>query len=110
VVPVVRLSGVIGFRPAETGLTLRAARARWSAPSARKARAVALLINSPAARRCSRNLPPLHALAAENKRPVIAFAESRLRRLHDRCRDEIICDSPHSARSAWSAARSASPS
>ena len=55
----------------------------------------------------------IRALAAENKLPVIAFAEDVAASggyMLACAADEIICDHIRSsARSAWSAARSASP-
>src|SRR6516162_3353700 len=85
VVPVVRLSGVIGFStPLKAGLTLaNVARPLERAFGMRHARAVALLINSPGGSPVQSHLiyRRIRQLAAENGRPMIAFAD-----------DEIICD------------------
>src|SRR6266849_6247147 len=85
VVPVVRLSGTVGrSTPLQPGLNLAAvARPLERAFGMRRARAVALVINSPGGSPVQSHLiyRRIRALAAENKRPVIAFAE-----------DEIICD------------------
>src|SRR5712675_2319004 len=79
VVPVVRLSGVIGFStPLRPGLTLGGvARQLERAFTVRNARAVALLINSPGGSPVQSHLIYLRirALADEHKLPVIAFAE-----------------------------------
>src|SRR5258708_31172385 len=79
VVPVVRLSGVIGFStPLRPGLTLGGvARQLGRALTVRNARAVALLINSPGGSPVQSHLIYLRirALAVEHKLPVIAFAE-----------------------------------
>src|SRR5262249_32677678 len=78
-VPVVRLSGVIGFStPLRPGLTLASvARPLERAFGMRKAKAVALLINSPGGSPVQSHLiyRRIRALAEENKKPVIAFAE-----------------------------------
>src|SRR5437763_16062915 len=78
VVPVVRLSGIIGFStPLRPGLTLAAiARQLDRAFTLRNGRAVALLINSPGGSPAQSDLSYLRilALAAEHKRPAIAFA------------------------------------
>ncbi len=79
VVPVVRLAGVIGFStPLKPGLTLAGvARALDRAFAVRKAKAVALLINSPGGSAVQSHLiyRRIRALAEEHKRPVIAFTE-----------------------------------
>jgi signal peptide peptidase SppA len=99
VVPVVRLSGVIGFStPLKPGLTLAScARSLERAFAIRKARAVALLINSPGGSPVQSHLiyRRVRALAAENKRPVIAFAEDVAASggyMIACAADEIICD------------------
>jgi len=79
VVPVVRLTGVIGFStPLRPGLTL----ASVSKPLERafawpRARAVALLINSPGGSAVQSHLvfQRIRQLATEKERPVIAFVE-----------------------------------
>ena len=79
VVPVVRLSGVIGIStPLKSGLTLASvARPLERAFGMRRAQAVALVINSPGGSPVQSHLiyRRIRELAAENKRPVIAFAE-----------------------------------
>src|SRR3978361_1977504 len=79
VVPVVRLSGVIGFStPLKPGLTLAGcARSLERAFGMRRAQAVAVVINSPGGSPVQSHLiyRRIRALAVENKRPVIAFAE-----------------------------------
>src|SRR5438034_5695702 len=79
VVPVVRLSGVIGFStPLKPGLTLASvARPLERAFTMRTASAVALVINSPGGSPVQSHLiyRRIRALAAEHERPVIAFAE-----------------------------------
>jgi signal peptide peptidase SppA len=79
VVPIVRLSGVIGFStPLKPGLSIASvARQLDRAFSVRNAHAVALLINSPGGSPVQSRLIYLRirALAAEKKLPVIAFAE-----------------------------------
>src|SRR5215813_12095333 len=79
VVPVVRLTGVIGFStPLKPGLTLAGcARSLERAFAVRKARAVALLINSPGGSAVQSHLifKRVRALAEEKKVPVIAFVE-----------------------------------
>jgi signal peptide peptidase SppA len=99
VVPVVRLSGVIGFStPLKPGLTLAScARSLERAFAIRKARAVALLINSPGGSPVQSHLiyRRIRALAAENKRPVIAFAEDVAASggyMIACAADEIVCD------------------
>jgi len=79
VVPVVRLSGVIGFStPLRPGLTLAGiARTLERAFTWRGARAVALVINSPGGSAVQSNLvfTRIRALSAEHKLPVLAFVE-----------------------------------
>jgi signal peptide peptidase SppA len=79
IVPVVRLAGVIGFStPLRPGLTLATvARPLERAFKMRQARAVALVINSPGGSAVQSHLiyRRIRQLAAENERPVIAFAE-----------------------------------
>jgi serine protease SohB len=99
VVPVVRLSGVIGFStPLRPGLTLGGiARQLERAFTVRNARAVALLINSPGGSPVQSHLIYLRirALAVEHKLPVIAFAEDVAASggyMLACAADEIICD------------------
>jgi serine protease SohB len=79
VVPVVRLSGVIGLStPLRPGLTLgSSARSLERAFSMRRASAVALVINSPGGSAVQSHLihRRIRDLAAEKKLPVIAFVE-----------------------------------
>jgi serine protease SohB len=79
VVPVLRLAGVIGFStPLRPGLTLSGvARALDRAFGTRKARAVALLINSPGGSAVQSHLISTRGrqLAEEKKLPVIAVIE-----------------------------------
>src|SRR5262245_20563551 len=79
VVPVVRLTGVIGFStPLKPGLTLAAcARSLERAFAVRRARAVALVINSPGGSAVQSHLifKRVRALAEEKRLPVIAFVE-----------------------------------
>ncbi len=78
-VPVVRLSGVIGFStPLKPGLTLAScAKALERAFTTRRARAVALAINSPGGSPVQSHLifRRIRQLAEENKVPVLAFIE-----------------------------------
>src|SRR5712692_5904235 len=99
IVPVVRLSGVIGFStPLKPGLTLaNVARPLERAFRMRNARAVALLINSPGGSPVQSHLiyRRIRQLAAENGRPVIAFAEDVAASggyMIACAADEIICD------------------
>ena len=99
VVPVVRLSGVIGFStPLRPGLTLASvARTLDRAFTTRRASAVALLINSPGGSPVQSHLiyRRIRALAAEHKRPVIAFAEDVAASggyMIACAADEIVCD------------------
>jgi serine protease SohB len=79
VVPVMRLTGIIGFStPLRPGLTLSGvARALERAFTVRHARAVALVINSPGGSAVQSHLifRRIRELAGEHKRPVIAFVE-----------------------------------
>jgi signal peptide peptidase SppA len=99
VVPVVRLAGVIGFStPLRSGLTLATvARPLERAFGMRKARAVALAINSPGGSPVQSHLiyRRIRQLAAESGRPVIAFAEDVAASggyMIACAADEIICD------------------
>ena len=99
VVPVVRLSGVIGIStPLKSGLTLASvARPLERAFGMRRAQAVALVINSPGGSPVQSHLiyRRIRELAAENKRPVIAFAEDVAASggyMIACAADEIICD------------------
>ncbi len=99
VVPVVRLSGVIGFStPLKPGLTLaNVARMLERAFAMRKASAVALVINSPGGSPVQSHLiyGRIRQLAAENRRPVIAFCEDVVASggyMIACAADEIICD------------------
>jgi signal peptide peptidase SppA len=99
VVPVVRLSGVIGVvTPLRPGLTLAStARALERAFSVRRARAVALLINSPGGSPAQSHLifRRIRQLAEEKKLPVIAFVEdvgASGGYMLACAADEIICD------------------
>src|SRR5262252_7816375 len=100
VVPVVRLAGVIGFStPLKPGLTLATiARALERAFNMRGTRAVALSINSPGGSPVQSHLiyRRIRQLAAENARPVIAFAEDVAASggyMIACAADEIVCDS-----------------
>ena len=99
VVPVVRLSGVIGIStPLKSGLTLaNVARPLERAFGMRRAQAVALVINSPGGSPVQSHLiyRRIRELAAENARPVIAFAEDVAASggyMIACAADEIICD------------------
>jgi signal peptide peptidase SppA len=99
VVPVVRLAGVIGFStPLKPGLTLATiARALERAFNMRGTQAVALLINSPGGSPVQSHLiyGRIRQLAAENARPVIAFAEDVAASggyMIACAADEIFCD------------------
>src|SRR5262249_54241845 len=78
-VPVVRLAGIIGFTtPLRPGLTLSSvARSLERAFSWPRAKAVALVINSPGGSAVQSHLvyQRIRQLAEENARPVIAFVE-----------------------------------
>ncbi len=99
VVPVVRLSGVIGLAtPLKPGLTLASvAKPLEKAFATRNARAVALLINSPGGSPVQSHLiyRRIRQLAEENERTVIAFAEDVAASggyMIACAADEIICD------------------
>jgi signal peptide peptidase SppA len=99
VVPVVRLSGVIGFStPLKPGLTLASvAKPLERAFTMRRAQAVALLINSPGGSPVQSHLiyRRIRDLATENKLKVIAFAEDVAASggyMVACAADEIICD------------------
>jgi len=99
IVPVVRLSGVIGISsPLKPGLTLAsAARVLERAFTTRNARAVALAINSPGGSAVQSHLifQRVRALAEENEVPVIAFVEDVAASggyMIACAADEIICD------------------
>jgi serine protease SohB len=99
VVPVVRLSGVIGFStPLKPGLTLASvARVLERAFTLRNARAVALVINSPGGSAVQSHLifQRIRQLAEENEVPVIAFLEDVAASggyMIACAADEIICD------------------
>jgi serine protease SohB len=99
IVPVVRLSGTIGFStPLRPGLTLASvARPLERAFATRGAKAVALLINSPGGSPVQSHLiyQRVRRLSAEHKVPVIAFAEDVAASggyMLACAADEIICD------------------
>jgi signal peptide peptidase SppA len=99
IVPVVRLAGVIGFStPLKPGLTLATiARALERAFNMRGTQAVALSINSPGGSPVQSHLiyRRIRQLAAENARPVIAFAEDVAASggyMIACAADEIFCD------------------
>jgi signal peptide peptidase SppA len=99
VVPVVRLSGVIGFStPLKPGLSLAGvARQLDRAFAFRRAPAVAIVINSPGGSPVQSHLiyRRIRALAAEKKKRVIAFAEDVAASggyMVACAADEIICD------------------
>ncbi len=99
VVPVVRLSGVIGVvTPLRPGLMLSStARSLERAFSIRNARAVALIVNSPGGSPAQSHLifRRIRQLAAEKKLPVIAFVEdvgASGGYMLACAADEIICD------------------
>jgi signal peptide peptidase SppA len=99
VVPVVRLSGVIGFStPLKPGVTLASmARPLDRAFKMRNARAVALVVNSPGGSPVQSHLiyRRIRQLAEEKKRPVIAFVEdvgASGGYMVACAADEIICD------------------
>jgi len=79
VVPVVRLSGVIGFStPLRPGITLAGVAKQLDRAFAHpRGRAVALLINSPGGSAVQSHLvfQRIRALASEKQRPVFAFVE-----------------------------------
>ncbi len=99
VVPVVRLTGIIGFStPLKPGLTLASlARSLDRAFDTRHARAVALVINSPGGSAAQSHLihQRIRQLAAEKKLPVIAFIEdvgASGGYMIACAADEIVCD------------------
>ena len=99
VVPVVRLSGVVGVvTPLRPGLLLSSiARSLERAFSIRNARAVALIVNSPGGSPAQSHLifRRIRQLAAEKKLPVIAFVEdvgASGGYMLACAADEIICD------------------
>ena len=99
VVPVVRLSGVIGVSsPLRPGLMLSStARSLERAFSMRNARAVALIVNSPGGSPAQSHLifRRIRQLAEEKKLPVIAFVEdvgASGGYMLACAADEIICD------------------
>src|SRR5229473_4023318 len=100
VVPVVRLSGVIGFStPLKPGLTISSvARSLERAFAMRRAAAVALAINSPGGSAVQSHLihQRIRQLAEEHARPVIAFVEdvgASGGYMIACAADEIVCDS-----------------
>src|SRR6184192_1414766 len=100
VVPVVRLSGIIGFTtPLRPGLTLSSvARSLERAFGWPHANAVALAINSPGGSAVQSHLifRRIRQLAEENARPVIAFVEDVAASggyMIACAADEIVCDS-----------------
>ena len=99
VVPVVRLTGVIGFStPLRPGLSIAGiAKTLDRAFGVRNARAVALAINSPGGSAVQSHLifRRIRALAEEKKLPVIAFVEDVAASggyMIACAADEIICD------------------
>ena len=99
IVPVVRLSGVIGVvTPLRPGLLLSSiARTLERAFSMRNARAVALIVNSPGGSPAQSNLicRRIRQLAEEKKIPVIAFIEdvgASGGYMLACAADEIVCD------------------
>src|SRR6266436_9343177 len=99
VVPVVRLTGVIGFStPLRPGLSIAGiARVLERAFTMRNARAVALAINSPGGSAVQSHLifQRIRQLAVENERPVIAFIEdvgASGGYMIACAADEIVCD------------------
>jgi serine protease SohB len=99
VVPVVRLSGVIGVStPLRPGLTISSvARPLERAFSVRNASAVALAINSPGGSAVQSHLiyQRIRQLAEEHERPVIAFIEDVAASggyMIACAADEIVCD------------------
>ena len=99
VVPVVRLSGVIGFStPLKPGLTISSvARPLERAFAWRNAKAVALAINSPGGSAVQSHLifRRIRQLAEEHERPVLAFVEDVAASggyMIACATDEIICD------------------
>jgi serine protease SohB len=100
VVPVMRLTGIIGFStPLRPGLTLAGvSRALERTFAVRNARAVALVINSPGGSAVQSHLifRRIRELADEHKRPVLAFVEDAAASggyMIACAADEIIADS-----------------
>jgi serine protease SohB len=99
VVPVVRLTGVIGFStPLRPGLSIAGiAKTLERAFAFRNARAVALVINSPGGSAVQSHLifQRIRALSAEKKLPIIAFVEDVAASggyMIACAADEIVCD------------------
>ncbi len=99
VVPVVRLTGVIGFStPLRPGLSIAAvAKTLDRAFAVRNAKAVALTINSPGGSAVQSHLifRRIRALAEEKKLPVVAFVEDVAASggyMVACAADEIVCD------------------
>jgi serine protease SohB len=98
VVPVVRLSGVIGFStPLKPGLTISTAARSLERAFAMKGAAVALAINSPGGSAVQSHLihRRIRQLAEEHERPVIAFIEdvgASGGYMIACAADEIVCD------------------
>src|SRR5215813_13615156 len=99
VVPIVRLTGVIGFStPLRPGLSIAGiARTLERAFGIRNARAVALAINSPGGSAVQSHLifQRIRTLAGEKKLPVIAFVEDVAASggyMLACAADEIVCD------------------
>jgi len=99
VVPIVRLTGVIGFStPLRPGLSIAGiARTLERAFGVRNARAVALAINSPGGSAVQSHLifQRIRTLAGEKKLPVIAFVEDVAASggyMLACAADEIVCD------------------
>jgi len=99
VVPIVRLTGVIGFStPLRPGLSIAGiARTLERAFAVRNARAVALSINSPGGSAVQSHLifQRIRTLAGEKKLPVIAFVEDVAASggyMLACAADEIVCD------------------
>src|SRR5450631_2156033 len=99
IVPVVRMTGVIGFStPLKPGVTLASmARPLERAFGMRNARAVALVVNSPGGSPVQSHLiyRRIRQLAEEKKRPVLAFVEdvgASGGYMVACAADEIICD------------------
>src|SRR5215475_8662609 len=99
VVPIVRLTGVIGFStPLRPGISITGiARTLERAFGVRNARAVALAINSPGASAVQSHLifQRIRTLAGEKKLPVIAFVEDVAASggyMLACAADEIVCD------------------
>src|ERR1700687_2642747 len=99
IVPVVRLTGAIGIStPLTSGITLaNSAKLLERAFTIKQAKAVAIVINSPGGSPVQSHLiyQRIRALAAENKRPVIAFVEDVAASggyMIACAADEIVCD------------------